>query len=139
MVAFCPREVSWTKVPYLGLAVSRQHLHARVGARPGADRAGALRAAVLREAANLARKGKPFRKLRPYAGWDGEELPEIAPAHSVAFWEELAAELEPAGQGIDVGLAWSAAEARSLAVGDLLGAYRDLAPLFKLLANASAP
>lgn len=139
IVAFCPLERNWNRAPYLGLAVSREHLHARVGARPGADREGAMRTAILREAANLARKGKPFRKLRPYAGWDGEELPEIAPAHSVAFWEELAAELEPDGRGVDVGLAWSAAEARSLAVGDLLGAYRDLAPFFKLLANASAP
>ena len=34
------------------------------------------------------------------------------------------------------GRAWSREEARSLAVGDVLGAFRDLAPLYKLLANA---
>ncbi len=34
------------------------------------------------------------------------------------------------------GVAWPREEARSLAVGDVLGAFRDLAPLYKLLANA---
>lgn len=137
LVAFCEPEHTWLRAPHLALAVSREHLHARVGARPGADNAAAMRTALLREAANLARKGKPFRKLRPYTGWDGEELPEVAPTQSTAFWEELAAELEPSGAGIDVGVAWTAEEARSLALGDLLGAYRDLAPLFKLLVNAA--
>jgi hypothetical protein len=137
IVAFCAPERTWLKAPHLALAVSREHLHARVGARPGADRDGVMRSAIHREASNLARKGKPFRKLRCYPSWDGEELPEVAPTHSTAFWDELAEELEPTRAGIDVGVAWSAEEARSLAVGDLLGAYRDLAPLFKLLSNAA--
>jgi hypothetical protein len=137
LVPFSPADRVWPRAPHLALAVSQAHLHARVGARSSADRGGAMRAALLREASNLARKGKPFRKLRPFASWDGEELPEIAPTHSAAFWEELAAGLEATGGGIDLGIAWGAQEARSLAVGDLLGAYRDLAPLFKLLANAA--
>ena len=137
LVAFCPPDRTWARAPHLVLAVSREHLHARVGARPGADRAEIMRQALLREAANLSRKGKPFRKLRPFAGWDGEELPEIAPTHSQAFWTELAEELEPDGAGLDLGVAWTAADARNLALGDLLGAYRDLAPLYKLLANAA--
>jgi hypothetical protein len=37
---------------------------------------------------------------------------------------------------MDLGVAWSREEARSLAVGDVLGAFRDLAPLYKLLVNA---
>ena len=135
-VAFCRAGRVWPKAPYLALAVSRCHLHARIGARPGADLGGAPTRALLREAQNLARRGKPFRKLRPYMAWDGEELPELAPAHSAAFWIELAEELAPAREGLDVGVAWTAEEARSLAVGDLLGAYRDLAPLFKLLVAA---
>jgi uncharacterized protein YktB (UPF0637 family) len=136
MVAFCPGERTWQKAPFLALSTSREHLHARVGVKPSADREGTLRKAIEREAPNLARKGKPFRKLRPYMEWDGEELPEIAPAHSAAFWAELAGELAASRPGIDVGIAWSAAEARSLAVGDVLGTFRDLAPFYKLVANA---
>jgi hypothetical protein len=137
-VAFCATDKGYLRVPFLAVAVTRAHLHARVAARSSADRAAALRAALEREAQNLARKGKPFRKLRSYAGWDYEELPELAPAHSPAFWEEVA---EPLGDrngtgGLDVGVAWSAEEARSLAVGDVLGAFRDLASIYKLLANA---
>jgi hypothetical protein len=137
-VAFCGSDKGYQKVPYLALAASRAHLHARVAARAAADRDGVLRGALDREAQNLARKGKPFRKLRSYAGWDGEELPDIAPAHSPALWEELASALaDRGGAGVfDVGIAWAAEEARSLAVGDLLGTFRDLASLYKLLSSA---
>jgi hypothetical protein len=138
-VAFSPGDKGYARTPYLALAVTREHLHARVAARAAADREGVLRRALLREAPNLARKGKPFRRLRSYGAWDHEELPEIAPAHSAAFWEELADELAgdaSGGGGMDVGIAWPAEEARNLALGDVLGAFRDLGPLFKLLANA---
>ncbi len=138
-VAFCVGEKGYRVVPYLALAVTRAQLHARVAVRASADRGGVMRRALEREAGNLARKGKPFRKLRSYAAWDFEDLPEIAPAHSPAFWTELADALAPernGSGGIDVGVAWSSEEARSLAIGDVLGAFRDLAPLYKLLANA---
>src|SRR5512143_2797621 len=130
-VAFCQSEKGYKSLPHLLVAVTAGDLHARVAARSAADRGGALQRALVREAGNLARKGKPFRKLRSYEGWDHVELPEIAPAHSAAFWIEQAEAL--ANGGIDLGIAWPAAEARSLSVGDVLGAFRDLAPLFKLL------
>ncbi len=133
-VAFCQSEKGYRSLPHLLLAVTAADLHARVAARTAADRGGALQRALSREAGNLARKGKPFRKLRSYEGWDHLDLPEIAPAHSAAFWSEQAEAL--AAGGIDLGVAWPAAEARSLSVGDVLGAFRDLAPLFKLLVNA---
>ena len=134
-VAFCASEKGYRTLPHLMLAVTAAELHARVAAKSAADRDGALHRALEREARNLARKGKPFRRLRSYQAWDHGELPEIAPAHSPAFWTEQADAL--ASGGFDVGIAWPAAEARSLSVGDVLGAFRDLAPLFKLLANAS--
>ncbi len=137
LVAFGASDKGYRAAPYLALAVSRAHLHARVGARATADRGGVMRRALEREAPNLARKGKPFRKLRSYTGWDFENLPELAPAHSVAFWCELAADLTAEGPGrIEVGVAWTAEEARSLSMGDVLGVFRDLAPLYKLLAAA---
>lgn len=138
-VAFSPSDKGYRVAPYLALAATRAQLHARVAVRPSADRAGTLRTTLEREAPNLARKGKPFRKLRSYGSWDFEELPELAPAHSAAFWTELADSLSPQANGaggLDVGIAWSAEEARSLGIGDVLGAFRDLAPLYKLLAHA---
>ncbi len=140
LVAFGASDKGYRAAPYLALAVSRAHLHARVGARASADRGGVMRRNLEREAPNLARKGKPFRKLRNYSGWHHEELPEIVPAHSAAFWLEQADALASprAGGGLDLGVAWSAEEARSLAIGDLLGAFRDLAPLYKLLTSTRA-
>ena len=85
---------------------------------------------------NLARKGKPFRKLRTFADWNYWELPELAPAHSAALWHELSEEVAPGRGGLDVGVALTREEARSLSLGDLLGVFRDLAPLYKLLANS---
>jgi hypothetical protein len=139
MVAFgdTPRELRG--IPFLALALTRDQLHARVAVRGSSDRSPAMRRAVERESANLARRGKPFRKLRHYSGWRGEELPEIAPAGSAAFWLEVAAELAPddgRAAGVDLGIAWPREEARNLAVGDVLGAFRDLGPLYKLLVNS---
>jgi hypothetical protein len=138
LVAFAASDKSYRAVPHLLLAVTRRELHARVAVRAAADRGGAMRATLAREAPNLARRGKPFRKLRSYVRWDHEDLPEIAPAGSTAFWLEMAEELasENGWGGIDLGTAWTADEARSLSIGDVLGAFRDLAPIYKLLANA---
>lgn len=135
-VAFAESEKGYRALPYLAVIVTRENVHARVAARNEADKTGAMQRALIREAPNLARKGKPFRRLRSYNNWAFEGLPELAPAHSAAFWEELAEELGKKNGVIDVGIAWTAEEARSMALGDLLGAFRDLAPLFKLLANA---
>lgn len=136
LVAFCDAEKGYRGLPYLAVAITRHHLHARVGVRGESPRRAAMQKALEREAQNLARKGKPFRKLRQFAGWNHEDLPEVAPAHSAAFWLELGEELAPGRAGLDVGIAWAREEARSLALGDLLGVFRDLSPLYKVLANA---
>src|SRR5512142_150084 len=123
-------------LPFLGVALTREHLHARVGVRGESPRRPSMQHALQREAGNLARKGKPFRRLRQFLGWNFEELPELAPAHSDAFWLEVAEGLAPGMPGLDLGIAWTCDEARSVALGDVLGVFRDLAPLYKVLANA---
>ncbi len=136
LVAFCDSPKGYRGLPYLAVAITRLHLHARVGVRGESPRRLAMHHALEREAANLARKGKPFRKLRQFEAWNYEELPELAPAHSAAFWTELGDAVAPGGPGIDVGIAWAREEARSLSLGDLLGVFRDLSPLYKVLAHA---
>jgi uncharacterized protein YktB (UPF0637 family) len=137
LVAFASSAKGYRGLPFLGVVITRDHLHARVGVRGESPRRGAMQQALAREAQNLARKGKPFRKLREFIEWNHEELPEVAPAHSGAFWLELGDALAPGGPGLDVGIAWTQEEARSLALGDLLGVFRDLSPLYKVLANAA--
>ncbi len=137
LVAFSDSPKGYRGVPYLAVVVTRAHLHARVGVRGESARRAAMQRALEREAVNLAKKGKPFRKLRQYRDWNFEELPELAAAHSAAFWTELGAEVAPGAPGLDVGIAWTLDEARSLSVGDLLGVFRDLSPLYKVLANAT--
>lgn len=136
LVAFCDSAKGYRGVPYLAVVMTRNHLHARVGVRGESPRRSLMQHALDREAANLARKGKPFRKLRLFQDWNHEELPELAPAHSAAFWTELGEELAPGRPGLDVGISWAREEARSLSLGDLLGVFRDLSPLYKVLANA---
>ncbi len=137
-VAFADDARSFRGVPYLAVVLTREHLHARVGVRGGSSRRRAMQRALQRDAPNLARKGKPFRLLRYYQGWSHEGLPEIAPAQSPAFWQELGDALAPGGAGFDVGIAFTSEEARSLSLGDLLGTFRDLSPLYKVLANAAS-
>jgi uncharacterized protein YktB (UPF0637 family) len=136
LVAFCDSAKGYRGLAFLAVVVTRQHLHARVGVRGESPRRGAMQRALEREAQNLAKKGKPFRKLRQYKAWNHEELPELAPAHSAAFWLEVSEDLAPGRDGLDLGIAWSREEARSLSLGDLLGVFRDLSPLYKVLANA---
>jgi hypothetical protein len=136
LVVFCDSPRSYRGLPFLAVVVTRDHLHARVGVRGESTHRPAMHEALAREAGNLARKGKPFRKLRTFAEWNFEGLPELAPAQSVAFWREVSQEVAPGGIGLDLGVALSREEARSLSLGDLLGVFRDLAPLYKLLANA---
>ena len=135
LVAFSDSPRGFRGMPFLAVVLTRANLHARVGVRGDSPRRTAMQEALVREAANLARKGKPFRKLRTFTDWNYEELPELAPAHSVAFWQELGEEVAPGRPGLDVGVALTREEARSLSLGDLLGVFRDLAPLYKLLAN----
>ena len=137
LVVFSDSPKGYRGAPYLAVVMTRLHLHARVGVRGESARRVAMQRALEREAANLAKKGKPFRKLRHFQAWNFEELPEFAPAHSPAFWSELGGEVAPGGPGLDVGIAWTREEARSLSLGDLLGVFRDLSPLYKVLANAS--
>ncbi len=136
LVVFCDSAKGYRGLPFLAVVMTREHLHARVGLRGESPRRLAMHEVLAREAGNLSRKGKPFRKLRAYAGWNFEELPELAPAHSVAFWQELSEAIGPGRSDLDVGVALTREEARSLSLGDLLGVFRDLAPLYKLLANA---
>jgi uncharacterized protein YktB (UPF0637 family) len=136
LVAFCDSAKGCRGLPCLAVVMSRNHLHARVCVRGESPRRPLMQRALDREAANLARKGKPFRKLRLFQDWNHEELPELAPAHSAAFWTELGEELAPGRPGLDVGISWAREEARSLSLGDLLGVFRDLSPLYKVLANA---
>ncbi len=136
LVALSESPRGYRGLPFLGVVLTREHLHARVGVRGDSSRRPSMQQALVREAANLARKGKPFRRLRQYVGWNHEELPELAPAHSDAFWREVADGLAPGNPGLDLGIAWTSDEARSVALGDVLGVFRDLAPLYKVLVNA---
>jgi len=136
-VAFCDSPKGVRGVPCLAVVLTRDHLHARVAVKGDSPRREAMRRALAREATNLAKKGKPFRRLRHFDGWNHEELPELAPANSTAFWQELGEALAPGAAGIDVGIAFTREEARSLSLGDLLGTFRDLSPLFKVLAQAA--
>ncbi|HET8539294.1 MAG TPA: DUF1054 family protein, partial [Anaeromyxobacter sp.] len=111
LVAFSDSAKGFRGIPFLAVAITRFHLHARVGVRGESPRRAGMRVAIEREAGNLAKKGKPFRKLRHFLEWNHEELPELAPAHSAAFWLELGEDLGPGGPGVDVGIAWTREEA----------------------------
>ena len=138
LVAFCESPKGYRGLPFLAVVATREHLHARVGVKGDSPRRAAMQRAIAREAPNLARKGKPFRKLRSFHGWNFEELPELAPAHTAAFWQELAEELAPGGDGARRGHRVVAARRRAACRSAISSACSATSrPLFKLLANAA--
>ncbi len=114
VVAFAPGPPAPRGGPHLELAVNRSHLHARVEARASADRDGAMRRALEREAVNLARKGKPFRP-----GAEGEALSQAAQLRGLGL-------RAPAGgrPGAHAGLLARARRRARRRAGRTLGRYR---------------
>ena len=138
LVAFSDSPKGYRGVPYLAVVVTRAHLHARVGVRGESARRAAMQRALAREAVNLAKKGKPFRKLRQYQRL---ELRGAARARRGALGRVLAGagrrSSRRARRGSTSGWPGRSRRRGSLSVGDLLGVFRDLSPLYKVLANAT--
>ena len=72
LVAFCDTPKGWRGAPYLGVTLTHEHLHARVGVKGESPRRAPMQQVLRREAGTLARKVKPFRKLRHLDGCDHE-------------------------------------------------------------------
>ena len=83
-------------LPYLAVVVTTRP-PARARRRPGrvapASRRCSARSSARRRTSR--RRGSPSASSAQFRDWNFEELPEVAPAHSAAFWPELGEEVAP--------------------------------------------
>ncbi len=129
--AFGPSPRGYKRYGYLAFCISKAGLHARAVVKSEADGRTAMAERLNRKAADLSRA---FRGtgLSRYENWDFMRLPEgVAPGREL--FEGLADRLRKKTGGIDVGFGWNVRDSLRLDRAELLDAFRELEPLYRVL------
>jgi uncharacterized protein YktB (UPF0637 family) len=133
--SFGPSPRGYKRYGYLALCISKAGLHARAVVKSEADRRPELAAKLRAKASELA-KSFGGTKLGHYENWDFTHLPAPATAEP-AFFEAIADELAKKTGIIDVGFGWQVREAMHLERAELLEAFAELEPLYRVLRSVS--
>ena len=133
--AFGPSERGYKRYGYLALCISALGIHARAVVKSEADNRPAMAAMVRKKAAELTRsfKGAPIAR---YDKWDFSKMPAEQPATD-ELWNDLAQGLEKKTGGLDVGFGWGAGEALELDRAEVLDAFRELEPFYRILRSVA--
>ena len=129
--AFGPSPRGYKRYGYLALCISGVGLHARVVVKAEADNRPAMAGNLQAHAAQLIKefKGSPLAR---YDKWDFGRLPagqRVAPELIDALAENVAKKTG----GLDLGFGWNLRESLWLDRAELLDAFRELAPLYRIL------
>ena len=129
--AFGPSPKGYKRFGYLALCISAAGIHARAVVKAEADRRPEMGHLLKTRAAQLA---KDFRgtALARYDKWDFHRIPEATTADAELF-STLSQSLEKKSGGIDVGFGWHGKEALRLDREEVLDAFRELEPLYRVL------
>jgi uncharacterized protein YktB (UPF0637 family) len=133
--AFGPSSKGYKRYAYLALCVSGVGVHARAVVKSEADRRLEMARGLKSHAAQLEKDFKGTRIAR-YEKWNFSELPDPLPAQKDLF-SGLAESLEKKSGGIDVGFGWPVIESLKLDIDELLDAFRELAPLYRVLRSVA--
>lgn len=129
--AFGPSPRGYKRYGYLALCISSVGLHARMVVKPEADRRAEIAQGIKRHAARLA-KSLGATKVARYDRWDFNSLPVETAADDELF-AALADGLGKKTGGIDLGFGWSVRAALRLDRAELLDAYRELEPIYRIV------
>ncbi|MGO9265413.1 MAG: DUF1054 family protein [Candidatus Binataceae bacterium] len=133
--AFGPSPRGYKRYGYLALCISAVGLHARVVVKSEADDRPAMARNLKTHTAQLTKefKGSPLAR---YDKWDFARLPgdqRIDPE----LIDTLAANVAKKTGGLDLGFGWNLRESLRLDRAELLDAFRELAPLYRILRDVS--
>ncbi len=133
--AFGPSERGYKRYGYLALCISGLGIHARAVVKPEADHRPEMGALLKKKAAELTRsfKGAPIAR---YEKWDFTRMPEAQPATD-GLWGDLARGLEKKSGGLDVGFGWGVGEALKVDRAEILDAFRELEPFYRILRSVA--
>jgi uncharacterized protein YktB (UPF0637 family) len=129
--AFGPSPRGYKRYGYLALCISGAGLHARLVVKSEADRRPAMAHGLERNAAQLAKSLRGTRVAR-YEKWNFTALPAAMPADDELF-TALAEGLGKKTGAMDFGFGWSVRDALRLDRAELLDAYRELEPVYRIL------
>jgi uncharacterized protein YktB (UPF0637 family) len=129
--AFGPSSRGYKRYGYLALCISGAGLHARMVVKPEADRRAEMARGLKGHAAQLA-KSLCGTKVARYDKWDFNSLPAERAADDELF-TALAEGLGKKTGGIDLGFGWSVRDALRLDRAELLDAYRELEPMYRIV------
>lgn len=133
--AFGPSPKGYKRYGYLALCISGAGIHARAVVKSEADKRPEMARLLQSKAAELAKsfKGAPIAR---YDKWDFTRIPPPE-LETDGLWSELAQGIAKKTGGLDVGFGWSMNEALRLDRAELLDAYRELEPLYRILRSVS--
>jgi uncharacterized protein YktB (UPF0637 family) len=130
-VAWGPSPKGYARRGYLALSISRAGLHARAAVRMQADRRGEMSRNIAARADELAGSFGKTRIAR-YEDWQADTIPPARPADRALF-ASLADTLTRKTGAIDVGFGWPIVDALRLDRADVIDAFRELEPLYRIL------
>ena len=133
--AFGPSPKGYKRYGYLSLCISGAGLHARAVVKTEAEHRDEMGAKIRAKASDLA---KSFRgtKIAHYEKWDFTHLPATAMADP-AFFESIADAFAKKNGVLDVGFGWRVHDAIRLERAELLDAFAELEPLYRVLRSVS--
>jgi uncharacterized protein YktB (UPF0637 family) len=133
--AFGPSPKGYKRYGYLALCISGAGLHARAVVKTEADHRPEMGAKIRAKASELA---KTFRgtKIAHYEKWDFQRLP-TATAADPAFFESIADAFGKKTGVLDVGFGWNLKDSLRLDRAELLDAWSELEPLYRVLRSVS--
>jgi uncharacterized protein YktB (UPF0637 family) len=129
--AFGPSPRGYKRYGYLALCISGAGLHARMVVKSEAERRPEMARGLKSNSVQLAKSLRGTRVAR-YEKWDFNALPAEMPADD-AFFTALAEGLSKKTGGIDLGFGWNVRDALRLDRAELLDAYRELEPVYRIV------
>jgi uncharacterized protein YktB (UPF0637 family) len=133
--AFGPSPKGYKRYGYLALCISEAGLHARAVVKTEADHRPEIGARIGAKVSELA---KSFRgtRIAHYEKWDFRNLPKTNAADS-AFFDSIADGFGTKTGVLDVGFGWKVKDAMRLERAELLDAWSELEPLYRVLCSVA--
>jgi uncharacterized protein YktB (UPF0637 family) len=129
--AFGPSPKGYKRYGYLALCISGAGLHARAVVKAEADNRPLMGEKIAARYAQLIKDFKGAR-IAHYDKWDFTDLPLAEPADK-EFFNSLSQALSKKTGGIDLGFGWNVRQAIKLDRAELLDAFRELEPLYRVI------
>ena len=134
--AFGPSRAGYKRYGYLALCVSGVGVHARAAVKSDADNRAEIARAIKSKSTDLQ---KSFRgtRIQQYQNWNCREMPRSNPA-GAEFFDGLADALAKKSGAIDVGFGWPVRDALSVDRDEVLDAFRELEPLYRVIRSITS-